>query len=102
MFWERMSAAELTSTIEAALKKNTPYAGNVLGFPGSFLDGEVFPDAGFLSNAPFLRCLRENPNHIGCHTLTAAESAFSGTQAIEVDLIQNLCRANCRCFARRV
>ncbi len=34
--------------------------------------------------------LIQNPNHIGCHTLGQSESFFSGTQAIERELI-NIC-----------
>ena len=32
--------------------------------------------------------LISNPNHIGCHTYSQGENYFSGTQALEVDLIR--------------
>ncbi|MGZ3450626.1 MAG: pyridoxal phosphate-dependent decarboxylase family protein [Polyangiales bacterium] len=93
MFWKRLSQSEIRSAVDEALGKNLRYAAphhetDVLGFPGSFLDREVFPDGAFLADKPFLRCLRENPNHIGCHTLTASETAFSGTQRLEIELVR--------------
>jgi len=67
MFWKRLSGDELRRQVAVALGKNLSYAAtDVLGFPGSVLDREVFPDGAFLAGRPFLRCLRENPNHIDC------------------------------------
>lgn len=61
---------------------------SVLGVPGSHLDSRVFnQDATFLDEAPFLRSLLENPNHIGCHTLGESEPFFSGTHDIERELL---------------
>jgi len=60
----------------------------VLGIPGSHLDSLTFYDAPFLKESPFITSLIENSNHIGCHTLVSSESAFSGTQDIEKDLIR--------------
>lgn len=89
MFWPAKSPDEIQQIVLQALAKNRTYQrGDILGFPGSFLDREVFPASEFLKGMPFLTCLRENPNHIGCHTLAAAETAFTGTQAIEIDLLR--------------
>ena len=88
MFWKKLSADERRQVVFAALERNTSYdRGHVLGYPGSFLDREVFPRAPFLANAPFLSCLIENPNHIGCHTLGDFEPTFQGTQEIERELV---------------
>lgn len=89
MYWPKMSREEIARNVREALAQNRTYrSGDVLGFPGSFLDREVFPDEPFLRAMPYLTCLRENPNHIGCHTLTSAETAFTGTQRLEVDLLR--------------
>ncbi len=89
MFWRAMAKPEYQAAVRAAIEHNLRYShADVLGFPGSFLDREIFPVEKFADEHPFLLCLRENPNHIGCHTLTESEHAFSGTQALEVDLIR--------------
>lgn len=89
MFWQKKSRDEIQQAVFDALAANLSYSrGEVLGFPGSFLDREVFPPASFLREMPYLSCLRENPNHIGCHTVTQAEVAFVGTQRLEVDLLR--------------
>ncbi len=89
MFWRAMSKPDYQAAVRAAIEHNLRYSrADVLGFPGSFLDREIFPVENFVEEHPFLLCLRENPNHIGCHTLTESEHAFSGTQALEVDLIR--------------
>lgn len=89
MFWRAMDKKEYLAKVHTAVKQNLRYSqADVLGFPGSFLDQEIFPVEQFVEEHPFLLCLRENPNHIGCHTLTESERAFSGTQALEVDLIR--------------
>lgn len=73
----------------AALDANTSYRHHrVLGLPGSVLDRQVFPEAPFLKDAPYLTCMLENPNHIGCHTLGNSEGAFAGTQALEREVLQ--------------
>ncbi len=73
----------------AALKENASYRrDHILGFPGSLLDRRVFHDAPFLESSPFLSCFQENPNHIGCHSMAQSESAFGGTQSLEMDLLQ--------------
>jgi len=96
MFWEQLSIEERRRIVFDALAENTSYhGGHVLGYPGSFLDRLVFPEAPFLEEAPFLRCMLENPNHIGCHTLAdsldegpAAEPAFAGTQRLEREVLR--------------
>lgn len=88
MFWKKLTAEEQQRVVFDALAKNTSYHDrHVLGYPGSFLDRLVFPEAPFLEKAPYLRCLLENPNHIGCHTLGDFEPTFAGTQAIERALL---------------
>lgn len=90
MAWDAKPYAVIKAEVLSALEHNRNYRQNaVLGFPASYLDPEVFPpDAAFLEDAPFARVFMDNPNHIGCHTLHASESAFAGTHALERDLIR--------------
>lgn len=90
MYWERKAAAQIKQEVFQALDQNRNYRSSaVLGLPASYLDAEVFPpDAAFLEDAPFAKVFMENPNHIGCHTLSSGESAFAGTHALERDLIR--------------
>ncbi len=89
MLWARMNKDQIERAVFDALSSNLSYCRqDVLGFPGSYLDREVFPDAPYLKELPYLSCVRENPNHIGCHTMTQAEVAFVGTQRIEIDLLR--------------
>jgi len=90
MAWDRKPYEQYKAEVLAALEHNRNYRiHDVLGLPASYLDPEVFPpDAAFLDDAPFARVFMENPNHIGCHTLVASESAFAGTHALERDLIR--------------
>lgn len=89
MHWEKKSRAEIARIVFAALGKNHGYSQNaLLGYPGSYLDREVFPDSEFLREMPFLSTLRENPNHIGCHTLGESEPAFAGTRELELDVLR--------------
>ncbi|MEQ8478423.1 pyridoxal-dependent decarboxylase [Fulvivirga sp.] len=89
MYWKSYSHAEMKRIIFGALDENLNYREKpVLGLPASYLDPQVFyNDAPFLKDAPFLSTLIANPNHIGCHTLTASEPAFQGTHKIERELI---------------
>lgn len=90
MFWSQIDRKALNEKVDAALAQNANYKkGDVLGIPGTYLDQEEFyPNASFLNEAPFLKTLIANPNHIGCHTLTKHSSPiFKGTQAIEKELI---------------
>lgn len=89
MKWRKRSAEDIRSTVFKALEENRDFSQEtVLGIPASYLDGRVFNrDNEILKNAPFLTALVNNPNHIGCHTLTGSESFFSGTQKIEKEVI---------------
>ena len=91
-FWKHLSHEEISQRITSALNKNVDYKENtVLGVPASHLDDNVFfTDPNHLSQAPFLRSLVKNPNHIGCHTIGESEPFFKGTHDIERELI-NLC-----------
>jgi len=88
--WKKLTQEEIKTRIFSALDHNVDYyTENILGVPASHLDGKVFnSDAPFLKEAPFLATLVHNPNHIGCHTLDRSESAFSGTQQIEREVIE--------------
>jgi glutamate/tyrosine decarboxylase-like PLP-dependent enzyme len=90
MKFRKKSSAEIKKTVFEALNKNLNYRETkILGLPATYLDQEQFYfDAPFLNEAPFLSVLIANPNHIGCHTHSAGESYFSGTQALEIDLIR--------------
>ncbi len=90
MYWERYTHKQMKERINAALADNLDYRKEyVLGLPASYLDREEFyADAPFLEDAPYLRALIENPNHIGCHTLARGEAAYVGTQAIEREVVE--------------
>ncbi|MDG1913071.1 MAG: hypothetical protein P8I55_00605 [Crocinitomix sp.] len=90
MKFRKKSSAEIKKTVFEALNKNLNYRETkILGLPATYLDQEQFYfDVPFLNEAPFLSVLIANPNHIGCHTHNAGESYFSGTQALEIDLIR--------------
>ncbi|UTW64707.1 aspartate aminotransferase family protein [bacterium SCSIO 12741] len=89
-YWKKLSQETLRNRVFEGLKQNVNYSEeNILGIPASFLDSKVFSqDEFFLKDAPFISTLVQNPNHIGCHTLEASENYFSGTQAIEQELIE--------------
>lgn len=92
MIWKHMTKPEIKDRVYKALDENRNYDSDyILGIPGTYLDTEQFHrDADFLEDAPFLRTFINNPNHIGCHTLTGeeGEDMFRGTQKIEVELIR--------------
>ncbi|WP_017733527.1 pyridoxal phosphate-dependent decarboxylase family protein [Nafulsella turpanensis] len=90
MYWEKYAHHTIKEKVTKALRQNLDYRDrDVLGLPATFLDPKVFySDAPFLKDAPYMQTMVANPNHIGCHTLTEAEPAFSGTHAIERDLIK--------------
>lgn len=90
--WIKLSKEAINARVFRALEDTVNfYNENVLGVPASHLDSKVFyQDAPFLKDAPFLSTLIRNPNHIGCHTLGKSEHFFSGTQALERELI-SLC-----------
>lgn len=89
MSWVKKEQEQIKEHVFSALKNNKSYVEeSVLGVPASYLDGRVFSqDDAILKDAPFLSTLVYNPNHIGCHTLDASESFFSGTQEIEREVI---------------
>lgn len=88
-YWKKLGKPAVRERVFAALAENVDfYTQTKLGVPASHLDDKVFyQDAPFLDDAPFLTTLIRNPNHIGCHTLGRSEPFFSGTQAIERELI---------------
>ena len=88
-YWKKLSDKELRTRVGDALSRNIDYRDkSILGVPASHLDEKVFyGNAAFLKDAPFLRTMIHNPNHIGCHTLGESESFFAGTQEIERELI---------------
>ena len=90
MYWRKYSNKEINKIIFNAINKNINYRKEpVLGIPASYLDPLTFyDDAPFLKDSAFITSLIENSNHIGCHTLTYSEPAFTGTQEIEKDLIR--------------
>lgn len=91
MYWEALNRKQVLEKVDNALSKNASYSkGEVIGAPATYLDEkEFYPDASFLKDAPFLKTLIANPNHIGCHTLDKKSSPiFKGTQAIERELIE--------------
>jgi len=90
MHWKKLPFKEIKQRVFEALGNNLNYKDEpILGLPATYLDQEQFYfNAPFLKEAPFLSTLISNPNHIGCHTYSKGESYFSGTQAIEVDLLR--------------
>lgn len=91
-YWKRLSHDEQDRRISQALQQNIDYKETLsLGIPASRLDPLVFYDqAGFLKEAPLLRTIIQNPNHIGCHTIGDSEHFFRGTQQIEREVIELL------------
>ena len=90
LIWNKKSQEEIKKTVFDALDKNVNYqTENIIGVPASYLDSRVFSqDVSFLKDAPFITALVNNPNHIGCHTMGTSEHFFSGTHAIEKELIE--------------
>lgn len=92
MHWNKLTHDEINSRVKAAISENINYRETpLLGIPGSFLDEEEFyPEATFLEDSPFLATFVNNPNHIGCHTLTKdnSEPFFRGTQQLELEVIR--------------
>ncbi|MFK8046308.1 MAG: pyridoxal-dependent decarboxylase [Crocinitomicaceae bacterium] len=90
MYWDKLPFKKVKETVFEALGKNINYIDeSILGLPATYLDQEQFYfEAPFLKEAAFLSTFISNPNHIGCHTYSKGESYFSGTQALEVDLLR--------------
>lgn len=90
--WEALSKEAIKQRIFSALQQNVNFhdrGESVLGVPASALDPKVFySSAPFLEDAPFLKALVSNPNHIGCHTLGDSEPFFKGTHQIEKELVE--------------
>lgn len=88
-FWKKLKQEQLKERIQRALFENVNFSSDVsLGYPASKLDGKVFyDDAPFLKDAPTLQTYVANPNNIGCHTFGTSETAFSGTQEIEREVL---------------
>lgn len=88
--WIKKTQDQLKEEVFKALEENVSYTDkSILGVPASYLNDKVFnQDVSFLKDAPFLKALVQNPNHIGCHTLGESESFFAGTHAIEKELIE--------------
>ena len=91
-FWKKRKDEELKNRIQQALFENVNFSKDIsLGYPASKLDGKVFYDnAPFLKDAPTLQTYVANPNNIGCHTFGTSETAFSGTQEIEREVLSVL------------
>lgn len=91
MHWKKLSKDAIKARVFRALDENRNYDSDyILGIPGSYLDtGQFHRDADFLENAPYLKTFINNPNHIGCHTLTEGEGEdlFRGTQKLEIELM---------------
>lgn len=92
MTWKKLTNRQINDIVTTALGQNVDFKNpKVLGVPASYLDEQVFySQAPFLKDAPFLRTLIQNPNHIGCHTIGQSEYFFHGTQAIEKEVIKIL------------
>ena len=90
MTWKKLPFKTIKKQVFDALNSNLNYKSEpILGLPATYLDQEQFYfNAPFLQDAPFLSTLIHNPNHIGCHTYSAGESYFSGTQKLEIDLLK--------------
>ena len=91
IYWKKLSKEERNNKVQKALNANVNFSKDTsLGYPASKLDGKVFYDADFLKDAPVLQTFVANPNHIGCHTLGASESAFKGTHVLEKEVLDVL------------
>lgn len=89
-YWKKLTTSQIHQRVFSALDNNVNYRQqNILGIPASHLDEKVFSqDESFISNAPFISTMVQNPNHIGCHTLGTSEPFFAGTQDIEKETIE--------------
>lgn len=90
MYWPKLPTRLVKQRVFEALAQNINYSKeSILGLPATYLDQEQFYfNAPFLKDAAFLSVLINNPNHIGCHTYSAGEEYFKGTQQLEIDLIR--------------
>ncbi|MBD78619.1 MAG: aspartate aminotransferase family protein [Crocinitomicaceae bacterium] len=94
MYWKELSKKEIKRRVFKALNSNINYDQETLiGVPASYLDRmHFYTDLPILKEAPYLLTMINNPNHIGCHTLTKdkSEEYFQGTQQLEIELIELL------------
>lgn len=92
-YWKRLSSKEQATIVNKALQKNVDFREKmILGVPASSLDEKLTNERiALFKDTPLLRAFAKNPNHIGCHTMGQSEPFFSGTQAIEQNLIETLC-----------
>jgi tyrosine decarboxylase/aspartate 1-decarboxylase len=88
--WKKLSNQQIKGRISEALNQNKSFFdAPLLGVPASHLDGKVFSQGlPFLNDAPFLKAMIHNPNHIGCHTYGESESFFKGTHELEREVIK--------------
>jgi len=88
--WKKLNRQQIRERVFDALNQNVNYyEEDILGVPASHLDSKVFyQHHPFLSDAPYISTLINNPNHIGCHTLGKSESFFKGTQLLEQEVIE--------------
>lgn len=91
-YWKKLTSKQIKESVFAALDKNVDFENDLsIGIPASHLDSKVFfSQAPFLEDAPFMKTLVQNPNHIGCHTLGESEEFFQGTHDIEREAIKIL------------
>lgn len=101
-YWKKLTRKEILSRVNQALSQNVDYhERSSLGIPASYLDERVFnKNASFLDNAPFLKTMVDNPNHIGCHTMGESEPFFAGTQQLEKELIGIVAEDILKCEAK--
>ena len=91
-YWKKLTAKQIRDKVFEALYKNVDFENDLsIGIPASHLDSKVFfSQAPFLEDAPFMKTLVHNPNHIGCHTVGESEEFFEGTHDIEREAIKIL------------
>ncbi|MER3328582.1 MAG: pyridoxal-dependent decarboxylase [Candidatus Kapaibacterium sp.] len=91
-YWKKLTPKQIREYVFAALEKNVDFENDLsIGIPASHLDSKVFfSHAPFLEDAPFMKTLVQNPNHIGCHTVGESEEFFVGTHDMEREAIKIL------------
>lgn len=91
-YWVKLSDKQIRDRVFKAIEGNIDFRNKLsIGIPGSHLDDKVFySQASFLEDAPYLKTMVHNPNHIGCHTLGDSEEFFNGTHKVEVEVVKIL------------
>jgi tyrosine decarboxylase / aspartate 1-decarboxylase len=88
MYWKRISATEINSTIKKAFDRNVRFGrSKVMGLPISSMDPRIFHKEG-VQQSPFLFAMMQNANHGGCPTQGISGDFFEGTEHIENEVIQ--------------